>query len=74
MVIRFYCIHQSYKNKIASIRNLSSIHPFQEANGVSQIASHEKSSFLLHAWRLLFIQMPQNGAIGVIKLTPKHQS
>jgi hypothetical protein len=32
MVINFYCIHQSYKKRVAPTRDLSSGHPLQEAN------------------------------------------
>jgi hypothetical protein len=38
MVIRFYCIYQSYKKRIAPTRDLSSGHPLQEAIEVLQTA------------------------------------
>jgi hypothetical protein len=36
MVIRFYCVHQSYKKRIAPIRGLLSGHHVQEAIEVLQ--------------------------------------
>ena len=69
MVIRFYCIHQSYKKKIAPSRDLLSGHPLQKAIEVIHTTSDEKDPFLFHAWNFLYVRTPQNGAIGVTGLT-----
>jgi hypothetical protein len=70
MVICFYCIHQSYKKKTtAPSRDLSSGHPLQEAIEVLQTTLDEKDPFLLHVWDFLCIRTPQNGAVGVTKLS-----
>jgi hypothetical protein len=48
---------------------MSSGHPLQEAIEVSQTTLDEKDPFFLRAWNFSCIRTPQNGAVGVTRLT-----
>jgi hypothetical protein len=70
MVIRFFCIHQSHKNRTAPTRGLSNGHDAQETIEALQTAFRWKIPFLLHTGHFSFVQTPQNGAVVLTGLTP----